>query len=106
MSIFKIFGLISRLFIKVDYAGMVNIIADEKIMPEYIQEKATVKAITNEAIEIISDRKIAVETALSRMDDHSILLVLGKGRDSYQEIGTEKQPYSDIDIIREFQYAG
>ena len=47
---------ISRLFIKVDYAGMVNIIADEKIMPEYIQEKATVKAITNEAIEIISDR--------------------------------------------------
>ena len=47
---------ISKLFIKVDYAGMVNIIADEKIMPEYIQEKATVKAITNEAIEIISDR--------------------------------------------------
>ena len=56
--------------------------------------------------EIISDRKTALETALSRMDDHSILLVLGKGRENYQEIGTEKQPYSDVEIIKEFQYAG
>ena len=56
--------------------------------------------------EIISDRKTAVETALSRMDDHCILLVLGKGREHYQEIGAAKQPYSDVEIIREFQHAG
>ena len=54
--------------------------------------------------EIICDRKTAVETALSRMVDHSILLVLGKGRENYQEISTEKQPHSDIDIIRQYQY--
>jgi len=40
------------------------------------------------------------------MDDHCILLVLGKGRENYQEIGTEKQPHSDVEIIREFQHAG
>ena len=56
--------------------------------------------------EIISDRKTAVETALSRMDDHCILLVLGKGRENYQEIGTEKQPHSDVEIIRKFKNAG
>ena len=56
--------------------------------------------------EIICDRKTAVETALSRMDDQSILLVLGKGRENYQEIGTEKQLHSDMEIIREFQYEG
>ena len=32
----------------------------------------------------------AIPTALSRMDDYSILLILGKGRENYQEIGTEK----------------
>ena len=55
--------------------------------------------------EIISDRKNAIQTALSRMEENSILLVLGKGRDNYQVIGLEKQPHSDIDIIRQYQYA-
>jgi UDP-N-acetylmuramyl tripeptide synthase len=40
------------------------------------------------------------------MNDHSILLILGKGRENYQETGTKKYPYNDVDIIKEFQNAG
>ena len=44
---------LSKLLVKTDYAGMVNIIAGKKIMPEYLQNKASTEAITNEAFEII-----------------------------------------------------
>ena len=72
----------------------------EKINADIIQ------GFSGSHYEIISDRKTAVETALSRMDDHCILLVLGKGRENYQEISTEKQPHNDVEIIRKFQHAG
>ena len=65
-----------------------------------------IKGFSGSNYEIIVNRKTAVETALSNMDDRSILLILGKGRENYQEIGTEKQPHSDIDIVRGFQHAG
>ena len=46
---------LSKLLVKTNYAGMVNIIAKKKIMPEYLQYQATVKSITNETFEIISN---------------------------------------------------
>ena len=55
--------------------------------------------------EIIIDRQEALKKALSKMDNKSILLILGKGRESYQEIGTEKLPYSDLKIIKELDNA-
>ena len=48
---------LSKLLVKADYAGMVNIIAEKKIMPEYIQNQATALSITNEAFEMISSSK-------------------------------------------------
>ena len=55
--------------------------------------------------EVIPDREEAIHTALDRMDKNTILLVLGKGREKYQEIGTDKIPYSDIDIIGQYKHA-
>ena len=55
--------------------------------------------------EVIPDREKAIHTALDRMDKNTILLVLGKGREKYQEIGTDKIPYSDIDIIGQYKHA-
>ena len=55
--------------------------------------------------EVIPDREKAIHTALDRMDKNIILLVLGKGREKYQEIGTDKIPYSDIDIIGQYKHA-
>ena len=40
---------------------MANIIADKKIMPEYIQYKAKPRAIANEACSILSNNKKQIE---------------------------------------------
>ena len=55
--------------------------------------------------EVIPDREKAIKTALDRMDKNTILLVLGKGRENYQEIGIEKITHNDIDIIRQYKLA-
>ena len=49
--------------------------------------------------EIIYNRKDAILKALRKMTENSVLLVLGKGRDDYEQIGNEKLPHSDIGII-------
>ena len=43
---------------------------------------------------------------MDQMDDQSILLVLGKGQENYQEIGTEKIPYNDKETIESYIGAG
>ena len=55
--------------------------------------------------EVIPDRTEAIQSALDKMDKNTILLVLGKGRENYQEIGTEKITHSDIDIIKRYKNA-
>ncbi len=56
--------------------------------------------------EIILDRKDAIYRMMDKMDDQSILLVLGKGRENYQEIGKEKIPFNDKEIIEGYTFAG
>jgi len=51
---------------------------------------------------IIHNRIDAIEKAMHKMDDNSILLVLGKGHDDYEEINGQKHPHSDSKIISEF----
>ena len=46
---------LSKLFIKVNYAGMVNIIAKKEIMPEFLQNNAKVKPLGEEAFNIINN---------------------------------------------------
>ncbi len=53
-----------------------------------------------ENYEIELNREKAIISAINLMDENSILLVLGKGRDDYEEIGNEKLPHSDIGIIK------
>ena len=55
---------ISKLFIKVNYAGMVNIIANRKIMPEYLQNNAAAQTIANKANNIINSKKQLKEMQL------------------------------------------
>tara|TARA_Y100001970_G_scaffold292646_1_gene434819 strand:- start:750 stop:1817 length:1068 start_codon:yes stop_codon:yes gene_type:complete len=60
---------ISKVLVKVKYAGMVNIIANSMIMPEILQSEATSKNIYNMAIKIISNKKI-----LGKMQSDLILV--------------------------------
>ena len=49
-----------------------------------------VKGMKANKHKIIEDRKEAIEGAINSMDEKSILFVLGKGREEYQEINDEK----------------
>ncbi|NOZ07833.1 MAG: UDP-N-acetylmuramoyl-L-alanyl-D-glutamate--2,6-diaminopimelate ligase [FCB group bacterium] len=52
--------------------------------------------------QLIKDRAEAIRTAMQRMDEDTILLILGKGREEYEIIGHEKRPHSDIKTAEKF----
>lgn len=51
---------------------------------------------------VIDDRQEALFHALRTMTDHSILLILGKGREDYEIIGTEKVYHNDVEIVETY----
>ena len=52
--------------------------------------------------QIYKDRAIALTEAILELKAEDILVVLGKGREDYQEVMGEKLPYSDLEIIERF----
>jgi len=51
---------------------------------------------------VFEDRSIGLNAALAALNKEDILVVLGKGREAYQEIKGKIIPYSDIKIIETF----
>ena len=66
MSILSWF--LTKILIKTNYAGMVNIIAEKKIMSEYLQYEANTKIIANEAFEIISNTDLQKKMKLDLLN--------------------------------------
>lgn len=52
-----------------------------------------------EAVQVIHSRKDAIETALQQMNPQDVLLIAGKGHESYQIIGTTKHHFSDQETV-------
>ncbi len=50
---------------------------------------------------VIIDRKQAIKTAIKMAQPNDIILVAGKGHESYQEIKGEKFPFNDMEVILE-----
>ena len=63
--------LLSKVLVKVDFAGMVNIIANKEIMPEYLQNNANVNSITKNIINIMDNKNelIDMELKLSQISE-------------------------------------
>ncbi len=51
---------------------------------------------------IIKNRTEAIEFALSKMNNNTILLILGKGRENYQLVNGRKNYHNDLEIINTF----
>ncbi len=49
----------------------------------------------------IENRRQAIERALALAESDDIILIAGKGHESYQEIGRERFPFSDQEVVRE-----
>lgn len=54
------------------------------------------------SFEVFLDRGEALEKAIEHLHENDVLVVLGKGREEYQEIKGVKHPYSDIEIIERY----
>ncbi|MFQ6612092.1 MAG: UDP-N-acetylmuramoyl-L-alanyl-D-glutamate--2,6-diaminopimelate ligase [Fidelibacterota bacterium] len=71
-------------------------------------EKITAEIIsgfTGNNYHVFQDRGLALEKALQECRGRDILVVLGKGREDYQDIQGKKIPYSEYDLIRRYCHA-
>jgi len=48
--------------------------------------------------QVILDRKIAINTAITTLNEDEVLLIAGKGHETTQIIGPQVLPFSDIEI--------
>ncbi|WP_265460168.1 UDP-N-acetylmuramoyl-L-alanyl-D-glutamate--2,6-diaminopimelate ligase [Enterococcus sp. HY326] len=48
------------------------------------------------------DRRTAIQKALAAADENDIILIAGKGHETYQIIGTIKYDFDDVKVIEEF----
>ena len=55
----------------------------------------------DENVKVISNRKEAITTAVQNSMEGDIILVAGKGHETYQIIGNVKNDFNEAKIIRE-----
>ena len=74
--------------------------------PRYEKIKDINSDITKEMVgnnfEIIKDRGTALSAAINEINSGDLLVILGKGRENFQDIKGNKFPYSDIEIIESY----
>lgn len=51
--------------------------------------------------EVIVDRREAIKKAISMMNKKDMVVIAGKGHEKYQEIGKEKVPFDENEIVKE-----
>ena len=65
--------------------------------------KEVVSGFSGHEFSLFSNRGEGLKIALDRTTKNDTVVVLGKGREEYQDIMGEKEFYSDLKIIREYQ---
>ena len=53
------------------------------------------------AVQIVPDRRRAIFGAVTQAKRSDIILLAGKGHETYQVIGTQKIDFSDVQVARE-----
>ncbi|HRK02098.1 MAG TPA: cyanophycin synthetase, partial [Oligoflexia bacterium] len=72
----------------------------EKIIHEVMVGAKSVSSAAK--IHTEANRRLAIEAALNTLKAGDILLVAGKGHETYQIIGTQKLPFDDRVVAREY----
>ncbi|MDR2807134.1 MAG: UDP-N-acetylmuramoyl-L-alanyl-D-glutamate--2,6-diaminopimelate ligase [Puniceicoccales bacterium] len=50
-----------------------------------------------------TDRQQAIHQALTQAQENDIVLIAGKGHETYQQIGDEKIPFNDVDVVNQYR---
>jgi UDP-N-acetylmuramoyl-L-alanyl-D-glutamate--2,6-diaminopimelate ligase len=70
-------------------------------VPEMILEDILLGLTGKEHVTATPDRRLAIEMALNSLEEGEVLLILGKGDETYQEIKGVKHPFDDRVVVRE-----
>lgn len=86
-----------------DYADRVTITSDNPRSedPDAIIDEAMKGFIDPGAVIRITDRREAIERTITEADNNTIILIAGKGHETYQEIDGTRHPFDDREIARE-----
>ena len=61
-----------------------------------------IKGIKTTNFEVIKDRKKAIITAIEQAENGDVILIAGKGHETYQEIDGVNYPFSDKKVVQEY----
>lgn len=64
--------------------------------------KQIISGFKNNDYEVFTERSYAIRKGLVELQNNDVLVILGKGREEYQDVNGEKLFYSDVKIIEEF----
>ena len=85
------------------YANKIYVTSDNPRdeVPEEILEEILVGLRGKENVTACPDRKLTIKLALEALEPNEVLLILGKGDETYQEIKGVKYPFDDREVVRE-----
>jgi len=85
------------------YANKIYVTSDNPRdeVPEMILEDILVGLVGKENVTACPDRRLAIQMALDALEPNEVLLILGKGDETYQEIKGVKYPFDDREVVRE-----
>lgn len=65
---------------------------------------ASIRAGINNTSDVLEepDRARAIRYALHHAKESDVVVIAGKGHETYQQVGDEKIPFSDVDIVKAF----
>ncbi len=64
--------------------------------PELILAQILAGVSGHDEVEVIADRRAAIDEALTRAADGDVVLLAGKGHEDYQEVAGVRRPFSDL----------
>ncbi len=67
--------------------------------PEDILDDVEKGAVGSEYLRIV-DRKDAIKKAISLANDKDVIIIAGKGHETYQEIEDKREPFDDLEIAK------
>jgi UDP-N-acetylmuramoyl-L-alanyl-D-glutamate--2,6-diaminopimelate ligase len=70
----------------------------ERIMRDIEQG---IKRVDNARYEIVIDRREAIRRAVAQADEKDVVLIAGKGHETYQEVMGVRHPFDDREVARE-----
>lgn len=70
--------------------------------PEKILEQIQSGIYDRAKVQVIPDRRAAIETALKQARKNEIILIAGKGHETYQEFAGKKVHFDDHEVVEQF----